>query len=323
MNSLNSDVGAATEGINRVGILESEVQICANCGKEGSDVTNTCNKCKSVMYCNAACKKKHRKKHKKECERRVAELHDEKLFRKPPPKDDCPICFLRLPYNPQGSVYMNCCGKVLCTGCIHAFQSKITKEEHDVCPFCRTPPPYRGEEAKFVKRYEDRVEMNDAEAISIMGVNYALGRYGVPQNYAKAFKLWHRAGELGHAEAYSSIGFAYDYGRGVDVDMKKAKHYWELAAMGGEGKARCKLGVIELRAGKYDRALKHWMIGAKCGYSDSLKFIKQSYIIGHASKDNYTAALYSYQAYVDEIKSDQRDEAAAFDNDWKYYDSAF
>ena len=30
---------------------------CANCGKEDSDVTNTCNKCKMVMYCNAACKK--------------------------------------------------------------------------------------------------------------------------------------------------------------------------------------------------------------------------------------------------------------------------
>ena len=46
--------------------------ICANCGKEGSDVTNTCNKCKSVKYCNAACKKKHRHKHKKACERYVA-----------------------------------------------------------------------------------------------------------------------------------------------------------------------------------------------------------------------------------------------------------
>ena len=30
---------------------------------------NTCNKCKSVKYCNAACKKKHRQKHKKQCER--------------------------------------------------------------------------------------------------------------------------------------------------------------------------------------------------------------------------------------------------------------
>ena len=39
--------------------------------KEGDDINNICNKCKQVKYCNAACKKKHRQKHKKECERRV------------------------------------------------------------------------------------------------------------------------------------------------------------------------------------------------------------------------------------------------------------
>ena len=69
--------------------IEETVSVCANCGREGSDVTNTCNKCKMVMYCNAACKKKHRHiKHKKECEEHVrlaaehaAKLHDEKLFK--------------------------------------------------------------------------------------------------------------------------------------------------------------------------------------------------------------------------------------------------
>ena len=34
---------------------------CANCGKDGGeDSMNTCNKCDLVVYCNAACKKKHR-----------------------------------------------------------------------------------------------------------------------------------------------------------------------------------------------------------------------------------------------------------------------
>jgi len=54
---------------------------CANCGKEGSDVTNTCNKCKSVKYCNAACKKKHRHKHKKACERYVAAARTDEINR--------------------------------------------------------------------------------------------------------------------------------------------------------------------------------------------------------------------------------------------------
>ena len=67
------------------------VGVCANCGKEEKGL-NICNKCKDAKYCNAACKKKHRSKHKKNCERRVAELHDMELFKKPPPPEDCPIC---------------------------------------------------------------------------------------------------------------------------------------------------------------------------------------------------------------------------------------
>ena len=71
---------------------------CAACGKEGDEANmNTCNKCKEAKYCNAVCKK-NRSKHKKECEKRVVEKHDEELFKKPPPDEDCPICFLPIPY---------------------------------------------------------------------------------------------------------------------------------------------------------------------------------------------------------------------------------
>ena len=45
-----------------------DVSVCANCGKEGTDVNNTCNKCNMVKYCNASCKKKHRHKHRNDCE---------------------------------------------------------------------------------------------------------------------------------------------------------------------------------------------------------------------------------------------------------------
>ena len=89
--------------ITSTGAADS-IPVCANCGKEGSDVNNICNKCKIVKYCNAACKKKHRHKHKKECEEHIrlaaehaAKLHDEKLFKQPPPLEDCPICFQQLP----------------------------------------------------------------------------------------------------------------------------------------------------------------------------------------------------------------------------------
>ena len=295
--------------------------VCANCGKEGSEVSNTCNKCKMVMYCNAACKKKHRHKHKKACERRVAEIHDEMLFKQPPPDEDCPICMIRLPtLSGTGQTYMMCCGKVICSGCVHAFRSRVTKKEHDVCPFCRSPMPTSVE--GVLKRLKKRIDLNDSKATNNMGCHYAEGKLGLPQNRAKALDLWHRAGELGSAGAYFAIGNVYKFGDGVEVDEKKAIHYWELAAMGGHRKARHNLGVTEWKAGNRDRALKHWMIAVKYGNNESLKTIQRIYLNKETTKDEYAKALRLYQAYLDEIKSDQRDEAAV-SKGHKYYESAF
>ena len=302
----------------------SSSNTCANCGKEGSEVTNTCNKCKSVMYCNAVCKKRHRHKHKNECERRVAELHDEKLFKQPPPLDDCPICMVRLPNLGRGIMYMACCGKMICTGCTHApvydDQGNIVP---DVCPFCRSLPFTSNEEA--IERYEKRMELNDAQAIQNMGGHYSNGSLGLLRDHAKAFELFHRAGELGNAESHYIIAGAYRLGEGVERDEEKAKHYYELAAMGGSAKARHNLGAMEAnrrKAGNKDRALKHFMIAVKDGNLRSLEIIKEIYKCGFATKDDYATTLRSYRAYIDEIKSDQRDEAVAFSDEYKYYESS-
>jgi len=43
------------------------------------------------------------------------------------------------------------------------------------------------------------------------------------------------------------------------------------------------------------------------------------YLIGYATKDDYTKALQSYQEYLGEIKSCQRDKAAAAHERYRYY----
>ena len=48
--------------------------------------------------------------------------------------------------------------------------------------------------------------------------------------------------------------------------------------------------------------------------------IQDLYTKGQATKEDYTGALRARQAYLSEIKSRQRDEVAAFDNeDYRYY----
>ena len=290
-----------------------EVDKCACCGKEGSDL-NICNKCKAAKYCNAACKKKHRSKHKKKCERRVAELHDMELFKQPPLKEDCPICMLPLPSLDTGSRYKACCGKIICSGCIHAV--RLRDSGAGLCPFCRTPTTYSEEEN--IKRLKKRIEAGDVEAIFGLGCFYDQGMYGLTQDQDKAMELYHEAGDLGYAAAYHNIGNAYDSGVGVERDEVKANHYYELAAMGGFATARHNLGNAEFLTGNWDRAIKHFMISAGGGRNESVKGIQQMYMNGLVTKDDYANVLRAYQENLEEVKSEQRDKAAAFSDNFKY-----
>ena len=242
--------------------------------------------------------------------------HEETLFIQPPPNEDCPICFLPLPTLETGQTYQPCCGKILCSGCIHAVE---IMDDEAKCPFCRVPMPESDEE--IVEMTRKRVEMDDANAIYCLGHHYRHGEYSLPQDHAKALELYHQAAELGCSEAYNNIGYAYDHDKGVERDDEKAKHYYELAAIGGDVRARYNLGIDEKNEGNMSIALKHFMIAVGCGHDESLKVVREFYVNGHATKDDYAKALRAYQKYLDGIKSAQRDEAAsAYDNDdYRYY----
>jgi len=312
-----------------VGDDNISISVCANCGKEGEDINNVCNKCEMVKYCNATCKKKHRHKHKKDCEEHIrlaaehaARLHDEKLFRQPPPAEDCPICFLPLPLMKTGFRYMSCCGKTICSGCYHApiydnQGNKVDDDKQNECPFCRTVAPKSEKESE--RRNKKRLEANDPRAIYELGLCYSEGLDGFTRDYNKALEYFHRAIDLGYTEAYCNIGFAYKYGRGVEVDEEKALHYYELAAMRGDVPARYNLGNNEARARNIDRALRHYMIAIRSGNPNSLESIKELYSKGYATKGDYTTALQAYQEYMGEIKSPQRDKAAAASEMYRYY----
>jgi len=164
-----------------------------------------------------------------------------------------------------------------------------------------------------------RIDMNDPIAIVKQGCDYRDGTNGYPQDHNKAMELFHRAAPLDYARAYCNIGYAYQSGEGVNFDRKMAVHYYELAAMMGNERARHNLGNGELRANNMERALKHYMIAVRGGYAKSLEAIKQLYTNEKATKDDYTTALQLYQEYLGEIKSVQRDKAAADREDHRYY----
>ena len=156
-----------------------------------------------------------------------------------------------------------------------------------------------------------RADAGDADAFLLLGNLYDDGDVGFPQDRNKAMQLFLRAGKLGSASAYNKIGIAYINERGVERDMKKAKYYYELAAMGGNVMARGNLGGLEYHAGNMSRAMKHWMISAGAGDDVSLKKIRDCFLEGHATKDDFENALRAHKESADEMKSEQREAAAA------------
>ena len=310
-------------------MADDKLSKCAGCGK-GGDGLKTCTACKMVKYCNATCQKAHRPNHKKECKRRAAELHDEALFKQPPPDDECPICLLPLP-DAHETVYHSCCGKKVCHGCILAMIVESKRGGGaNVCAFCRAPKVTDGEDVERIKK---RIELNDAGAFGALAGRYRNGR-GVPQDNRKATELLIRAGELGDANALYNVADCYTEGRGVGRDLKRANHYYELAAEGGNVLARHNLGCEEgrrvsrhnlavmMRDGddegclmKRDRAFKHFVIAAKAGYEPSLELLKKGFMRGEVTKDVYEMALRGYHHFVNERKSEQRELAST----WRAY----
>ena len=64
--------------------------------------------------------------------------------------------------------------------------------------------------------------------------------------------------------------------------------------------ARYNLGCAEIQNGNYQRAMKHFMIAAKCGLKNSFDQVKVGF-------RQFETTLRDYQASCDETKSEQND----------------
>ena len=208
-------------------------------------------------------------------------------------EDDCPICSLPLPFDVNQSVFKACCMKLVCNGCILAARKRGMFD----CPFCRAPVPEK--DSQVLAMIEKRAGAGDPLAIWHLGMKYHHGQLGLEKDATRAVELWERAAELGVKEAHYSLGVLYDQGTEVEKDTVKAIRHYEAAAMRGCVSARHNLGCEESNAKNYDLALQHWMIAAKLGHDQSLRYVKTLLMNGLATKVDYADALRGYQSAVE------------------------
>ena len=236
-------------------------------------------------------------------------ISDDDLFNKPqPPREECPICFIPLDLDPDSCIYKGCCGKKLCIGCAYGIVEAGIKRELP-CAFCRTPEMNMTDKERL-KRIKKRMKANDAQAFFEMGYYYREGKHGVRQNYVKSVEHMEKAAKLGLASANYNLGCSYHNGDGVQRDMKKAKHYWSLAAVQGDLSARHSLAGYEFNNEKdISRAMKHYRLAAEHGNPDSMRTIHAGILRGYVTKNEYEEILRSHNEALELVKSDERDKA--------------
>jgi TPR repeat protein len=280
-----------------------------------------------VKYCSVNCQHKHWPKHKAACKERAAELRDEALFKDPPAKEDCPICFLPMPVTillcatfPPATImsvpiydyaianeeladeamdgYYPCCGKNICRGCVHS----CCQSGNHKCPFCNSDRDNKTDEDQ-VEDLMKRVEANDAASIGVLGNHYHHGLNGLQQDHAKAIELYTRAAELGSSISHQNLGDLYrKWGA-----MKKAKFHYEAAAMAGQEVARYNLGMMEVQSGNIERALKHWKLAASSGHYIAMYQLKTGFEKGYVSRESIDSILTAYNTSCAKMRSEARD----------------
>ena len=205
----------------------NQISVCCASALGGVNL-KTCKRCMLVKYCNASCQHKHWPKHKILCKERAAELRDEALFKYPPPKEDCPICFLPMPaslitcvtlpdatitsvpmqdfvdaYEELGKMdseqYYPCCGKTICKGCTHSF---IEFENDGKCPFCNSNQG--GKSGQEAEELSNRMRANDPASICLLATNYHYGLAGLQQDRTMSMELFTKSADLGHSNHISS-----------------------------------------------------------------------------------------------------------------------
>ena len=242
-------------------------------------------------------------------------LSDPDLWKAHPPTEDCPVCLIPLPLDSY-TTYMACCGKMICSACLHEHyraleitNRKRRKKELSPldrsCALCREST--NKNDAEYAEQIKKRIDKGDAEAMITKAHWCRDGLRGLPKDEAKFLELMKKAADIGSGEAMYYLGFAYIMGvDGAPKDEKKGISHLETAVKMGNVDSRCLLGSVSAAKGNFHLANKHYRLAAEAGQKTAIKQIWTLFSHGNVSKTDLEEILRAHQSICDEMDSEDR-----------------
>lgn len=131
-----------------------------------------------------------------------------------------------------------------------------------------------------------------------LGKAYQYGR-GVGQDYKKALFWYEKAAEQGDAEAQRPLGALYEMGQGVAQDFSKAAFWYEKAGEQGLARAQVNLGILYEKGQGVEKnpekAFFWYQKAAVQGYGRGLNHLGMLYEKGLGVKRDVNQALHLYK----------------------------
>ena len=156
--------------------------------------------------------------------------------------EECPICMIPLPLDPNETGYMNCCGKLICSGCILSHIEVVGRKKMGLCVFCRVDDALVTTDKAILEQDMKLANTGNGEALRIVAGYYFHGKMGLQQDKAEGLKWIRRAVEAGSGKAAGMIGTYYYLGNGVEKDCDKALEYYQKATELGDSTAFSLMG---------------------------------------------------------------------------------
>lgn len=222
-------------------------------------------------------------------------------------REECQICMLPLPLNKDEILFMPCCGKQICLGCMwQSNKADIAKGvplKKQKCAFCRQLLPTNS--IKAIKKLMKK--KNNPHAYMEMAGYYNRGEQ-VLQSDTKCLEMFICAAELGNADAIGWIGQHYQRGNVVEQEHQKALAFWEIASKKGDIASHDILARVYENVNE-NKSIKHFKVAASAGDQVSMDNLMKLYKDKSLSKEELTQTLRAFQASTNEMKSKDRDEA--------------